>query len=234
MAIHQYDAYRILPTIQSPNGTVWQPALTDTTAPSTPANLTATPFNYQEIDLHWSRSTDNNLVDHYEVHRSTVSGFTPSSATLAWTTEFNFIQDWGLLAATTYYYKIIAVDQSGNKSTASSQASGTTAASTGLLPMHIASISLSLGSSSATGTINLVDSNNNPISGIDVMGNWDAAAGKKWDGNTNSSGQYTTTSENTLTSPYTVIFTPVKIMDGNVRYYWAYSQDVAHTATASN
>jgi hypothetical protein len=233
MAIHHYDAYRILPTIQNSSGGVWQPTLTDTTPPSTPANVTATTFNFQEIDLHWSRSTDNNLVDHYEVHRSTVSGFTPSSSNLAWTTEFNFIQDWGLLPSTAYYYKIIAVDQSGNASSASSQISATTAASTGLFPMHIQSISISFGRNTATGTITMADSNNNPLSSINVMGNWDAAAGKKFTGNTNSSGQYSTSSE-TLTYPVTVTFTPIKIVDGAVRYYWAYSQDVVHSGTASN
>ena len=233
MAIHHYDAYRILPTVQNISGTVWQSTLTDSTPPSTPTNVTATTFNFQEIDLHWSRSTDNNLVDHYEVHRSTVSGFTPSAANLAWTTEFNFIQDWGLLASTTYYYVIIAVDQSGNASAGSSQISAATAAGTGLSPMHIQSISISFGRSTATGIITMADSNNNPLGSINVMGNWDGAAGKKFDGNTNSSGQYSTSSE-TLTYPVTVSFTPVKIVDGAVRNYWAYSQDVVHTATASH
>jgi acetyltransferase-like isoleucine patch superfamily enzyme len=233
MAIHHYDAYRILPTVQNSSGTVWQPTLSDTTPPTTPTNVTATTFNFQEIDLHWSRSTDGNLVDHYEVHRSTSSGFTPSAANLAWTTEFNFIQDWGLLPSTTYYYVIIAVDQSGNASTPSSQSSATTAASAGLLPMHIQSISISFGRSTATGTITMADGSNNPLGSINVMGNWDGAAGKKFDGNTGSNGQYSTSSE-TLTYPVTVTFTPVKIVDGAVKYYWAYSQDVVHTATTSN
>lgn len=234
MAIHYYDAYRTMPL----NGwnaspTFWNPNIVDTTAPTAPPSLTAADFDFQEIDLNWGQSTDNNFVDHYNVYRSTSSSFVPSSANLVGSVNQLFYQDTGLLANTTYYYYVIAVDQNGNLSAASSETSATTGAnSQNLIPVHISNISLSLGSSSATCTVTVVDSNSNPVSGVEVFGNWDEAAGKKWSGNSGTNGTYSTTSESTLTSPYSAQCTPTRITDGT--HYWASSQDVMHFAQASN
>lgn len=234
MAIHYYDAYRTLPL----NGwnaspTFWSPNITDTTAPTAPPSLAGADFDFQEIDLNWGQSTDNNFVDHYNVYRSTSSSFVPSSATLVSSTNQLLYQDTGLLAKTTYYYYVIAVDQNGNLSAASNETSATTATnSQNLIPVHIANVSLSLGSSSATCTVTVVDNNSNPVQGVEVFGNWDEAAGKKWSGNSGTNGAYSTTSESTLTSPYSVQCTPTRITDGT--HYWASSQDVMHFAQASN
>lgn len=234
MAIHYYDAYRTLPL----NGwtatpTFWNPGISDTTGPTAPPSLTAANFDFQEIDLNWGQSTDNNYVDHYNVYRSTSSSFSPSNTTLMGSTNQLFYQDTGLLANTTYYYYVIAVDQNGNLSAASNETSAATGTNTqNLIPAHISNISLNLGSSSATCAVTVVDNNGRPISGIEVFGNWDEAAGKKWSGNTGSNGQYSTTSENTLVSPYSVQCTPTRITDGT--HYWASSQDVMHFAQGSN
>jgi hypothetical protein len=234
MAIHFYDAYRILPL----NGwtatpTYWNPNLGDNSAPTSPTSLSAAPFDFQEIDLSWGQSTDNNFVDHYNIYRSTASGFTPSPSTLVGSTNQVFYQDSGLLSGTTYYYYVLAVDQNGNLSAASNQSSAVTAAnSQNLVPVHIANISLILSSTSATCTVTVVDSTGHAVSGIEVFGNWDEAAGKKWSGNTGSSGTYSTTSETTLTSPYSVQCTPTRITDKT--HYWASSQDALHFAQGTH
>jgi hypothetical protein len=234
MAIHYYDAYRTLAL----NGwtatpTFWNPNLADTTAPTAPPSLAATAFDFQEIDLNWGQSTDNNYVDHYNIYRSTSSSFTPSNSNLVGRTDQLFYQDTGLLANTTYYYYVSAVDQNGNISVASNEANAPTGANTqNLIPVHISNISLALGSNSATCTITVVDNGGHSVSAVEVFGNWDEAAGKKWSGNTGSNGAYSTTSENTLISPYSVQCTPTRITDGT--HYWATSQDVLHLAQAHN
>ena len=144
-----------------------------------------------------------------------------------------FYQDTGLLGNTAYYYYVIAVDQNGNLSAASNETSGATGANAqNLVPVHISNISLSLASTSATCNITVVDNSGHSVSGIEVFGNWDEAAGKKWSGNTGSNGTYSTTSENTLSSPYSVQCTPTRITDGT--HYWASSQDIAHIGQGSH
>lgn len=234
MAIHFYDAYRILPLngwTASP--TYWSPNLADNIAPTSPPSLSAVTFDFQEIDLNWGQSTDDNFVDHYNIYRSTSSSFTPGPSTLVGSTNQLFYQDSGLLAGTTYYYYVLAVDQNGNLSSVSNETSGITGANTqNLLPVHISSIGLSLSSTSATCTVTVVDSGGQPASGVEVFGSWDEAAGKKWSGNTGTSGTYSTTSETTLTSPYSVQCTPTRITDKT--HYWASSQDAVHIAQGSD
>ncbi|HWJ03399.1 MAG TPA: hypothetical protein VNU93_06930, partial [Verrucomicrobiae bacterium] len=73
-----------------------------------------------KVDLSWS-ATDTD-IDHYEVHRSTATGFTPSGATLVnGTVTTTTYSDTSVSQGTTYYYKIIAVDKLGNISPASNQ-----------------------------------------------------------------------------------------------------------------
>lgn len=232
VAVHHYDSYRVLPSKWRPSGTFWSPTGTDTTAPSTPSGLTAAAWDWQRIDLHWNRSTDNGLVDYYEVHRSTTNNFTPSAATLVRKAGFNFVKDWGLLANTTYYYKIIAVDVKGNKSTVSSQVSAATPVGIGLIPIHIDSITINTSGNLPSATIRIVNSNGTPVSGINVFGSFGGAAGKSFSGNTGSSGTYTVSSETFEdTANYIVQFAPEKIMGNG--YYWAYSLDVVHVGTGS-
>ncbi len=94
----------------------------DTTSPSTPAGLVASVAG-SGLGLSWTASTDDVLVKGYEIHRSTTSGFTPSSATLiAFTDTAAFADAPG---DGTWYYRVVAVDTSGNASTASAQATAT-------------------------------------------------------------------------------------------------------------
>jgi fibronectin type 3 domain-containing protein len=98
----------------------------DVTAPSVPANLTAT-AGAGSAALAWTASTDNVGVVRYNVHRSTTSGFTPSSSNRVAQPPGTSYTDSGL-AAGTYYYKVTAEDAAGNVSGPSNQASATVSA----------------------------------------------------------------------------------------------------------
>lgn len=79
----------------------------DTTPPSQPANVVATPISETQIDLTWDASTDNVGVVGYRIERDGVLLRTQS------TTSYS---DTGLTTNTTYEYTIIAFDAAGNSS----------------------------------------------------------------------------------------------------------------------
>ena len=99
----------------------------DTTPPAQVTGLTATVISDTQINLSWTASAAGDL-NHYDVHRSTSTGFTPSSANRISQPTTNSYNNTGLTASTLYYYKVGAVDNSGNIGTYSTQASGTTQA----------------------------------------------------------------------------------------------------------
>jgi hypothetical protein len=71
--------------------------------------------------LNWSASSDNTGVALYNVHRSTTSGFTPTSANRIAQTPSTTTTDTGV-AAGTYFYVVTAQDIAGNVSQPSSEA----------------------------------------------------------------------------------------------------------------
>jgi hypothetical protein len=89
----------------------------DTTPPSTPADLTAVASSSSEIDLSWTASTDNVGVAGYQVFRN--------SAQIATSTQTTYA-DTGLTASTTYAYTVKAFDAAGNVSAVSNSATSTT------------------------------------------------------------------------------------------------------------
>ncbi|MEK7187296.1 MAG: Ig-like domain-containing protein [Patescibacteria group bacterium] len=91
----------------------------DTQAPTTPANLSATPVSTSQINLSWTASTDNVGVTGYRVYRNGIQLATAPS---------NSYQDLGLTAATTYSYTVQATDAAGNNSAQSGSVSATTQA----------------------------------------------------------------------------------------------------------
>ena len=100
-------------------------AAVDTTAPTAPSNLTAAGSPGQ-VTLSWTGSTDAVGVAHYNLHRSTTAGFTPSTANrVAQPAGATYVD--GGLGAGTYYYKVTAEDAAGNISSASNEASATVA-----------------------------------------------------------------------------------------------------------
>lgn len=92
---------------------------TDTIAPSTPINLSATPISSSQINLSWTASTDNVAVAGYKVFRDSSLLVTTSGASYSNT---------GLAASTTYTYFVQAFDASGNVSSSSASTSATTLA----------------------------------------------------------------------------------------------------------
>jgi glucose/arabinose dehydrogenase len=97
------------------------PPPVDTTPPSAPTGLAAAP-SIGRAALTWNTSTDNVGVDHYNVHRSTTPGFTPTTANRIAQPATNSYNDSGL-AAGTYYYRVTAADAAGNVSGSSNEAS---------------------------------------------------------------------------------------------------------------
>jgi hypothetical protein len=91
----------------------------DTTAPTVPGNLVATPSAGQ-VTLTWSASTDAGGVLHYDVHRSTSPGFAPSTSTRVGQPTTTTYSDAGL-GPGTYHYKVVAVDNAGNSSAPSTE-----------------------------------------------------------------------------------------------------------------
>ncbi|HYF78341.1 MAG TPA: Ig-like domain repeat protein, partial [Symbiobacteriaceae bacterium] len=94
--------------------------------PATPSVPTVTGIgNYQaRLTWTWQNPVSTPMVTSYVIYRSTDPSFTPSNATMVGTTgpgssgtPPSFI-DSNLISGTTYYYKIVALDSSGNASTA--------------------------------------------------------------------------------------------------------------------
>ena len=79
----------------------------DTTPPTAPTALTATPASTTQINLAWNPSSDNVSVAGYKVFRNGTQVGTPG------TTLF---QDTGLTPSTSYSYTVAAVDGAGNVS----------------------------------------------------------------------------------------------------------------------
>jgi endo-1,4-beta-xylanase len=105
----------------------------DTTPPAVPTGLTATAVSSSSINLDWADNTDSDLAG-YKVYRSTTSNFTPGSANFVKQVTTSAYTDTGLTADTTYYYKVTAVDTSGNESQPSAQASAKTQQDGGTTP----------------------------------------------------------------------------------------------------
>ena len=94
----------------------------DTQAPSTPSNLSASNATQTTVDLSWTGSTDNVGVSGYRIYVDN-SSFTTSSST---STTIS-----GLSASTTYSIYVTAFDAAGNESSASNTVSVTTQAGNG-------------------------------------------------------------------------------------------------------
>jgi fibronectin type 3 domain-containing protein len=92
----------------------------DNQPPTAPTNLTAT-GSLTSAQLSWTAATDDTAVARYNVHRSTTSGFTPSTANrIAQVTGTSYADT---PSGGTYYYKVTAEDSAGNVGPASNEAS---------------------------------------------------------------------------------------------------------------
>ncbi|MCA9363844.1 fibronectin type III domain-containing protein [Candidatus Kaiserbacteria bacterium] len=93
----------------------------DTTPPTAPSNLTATPISTSRIDLAWDASADDVSIAGYRVFRDAVAIATTTATSYA---------DTGLTASTTYSYYLDAFDPTGNTSSSSVAVATTTRAET--------------------------------------------------------------------------------------------------------
>ena len=100
----------------------------DTTAPTAPGGLSATPVGGTQINLIWTAATDNVGVTGYRVERCQGAGCT-TFLQIATPTGTTF-GDTGLTVGTTYRYQVRAVDAASNLSPYSAIASATTAIDT--------------------------------------------------------------------------------------------------------
>jgi glucose/arabinose dehydrogenase/PKD repeat protein len=124
--VRVYDRALSGPEIQADmNTSVGAP---DTVAPTAPSNLVAT-GGRGSVALTWGAASDAVGVHHYNVHRSTTAGFTPTAANrIAQPTGTAYTD--GSLAAGTYYYVVSAADAAGNVGPPSGEASATATADT--------------------------------------------------------------------------------------------------------
>jgi len=231
IAVHHYDSWRTMRTVWSPGGVTWSSPVADSAPPAAPAGLSAAARDWQRIDLGWEPAADDVMVDHYEIHRSNSPDFEPDSSTLVNRIEGEYARDPGLLAGTTYRYRIIAVDIAGKRGPASAEVAATTPTGAGRRRMRIASIAITPAGSGAQGTLTLTDDDGRPVEGATVSGKFGGAAGRTFSGVTDASGVFRATSED-LHPPWTVIFAPRRIRAAG--YYWASSLDVSHAAESSH
>ena len=93
----------------------------DTTAPSTPTNVTATTL-FSSIGITWNSSTDNVGVTGYKIYKNGNLLASPNNSATSYTDSAAS----GFTPNTTYAYYIRAVDAAGNISSQSTSASATT------------------------------------------------------------------------------------------------------------
>ena len=103
----------------------------DTTPPTDPTNLTATPAGSTQINLSWTASTDNIAVTGYQIERCQGTGCTTFA--LLTTVTGTTYNNTGLTASTPYSYRVRATDGT-NFSGYSNTASATTQASSDTTP----------------------------------------------------------------------------------------------------
>jgi glucose/arabinose dehydrogenase/chitodextrinase len=104
----------------------------DGTPPSAPSGLTATAVSAVQVNLAWNAATDNIGVAAYRVERCQGASCT-NFAQIATPTATSY-NDTGRTGATTYRYRVRAVDAAGNVGAFSNIASATTPASSDTTP----------------------------------------------------------------------------------------------------
>lgn len=105
--------------------------ISDIIPPAQVTGLVATANGSTRIDLVWTANTELDL-DHYNIYRGTTPNFivVPSVDQPLGQTTANSYSDTGLTQQTTYYYKVAAVDLTGNIGLLSGESSTTTTTGT--------------------------------------------------------------------------------------------------------
>lgn len=92
----------------------------DNIFPSVPTGLSGSTNGHDLIVVTWHPVPDNDLR-YYKVYRDVVSGFAIDNATLIKKTADTTFSDNSVVVGSTYYYRVIAVDYSGNESAPSAE-----------------------------------------------------------------------------------------------------------------
>ena len=215
----------------------------DTTPPTAPTGLSAT-GGAGFASLTWTGATDNVGVDHYNVYRSTTSGFTPSTANrIAQSTTTSFT-DTGVSPGT-YFYKVTAEDLAGNVSAASNEAPAAVTADT--IPPTVSLTAPSAGAT-VTGsvTVSATAADANGVAGVQFkldgtsIGAEDTATpySMSWDTTTVANGSHTLTAVardsagNTTTS--TAVVVTVSNAGGTTGLVAAYGFDEGSGTTTAD
>ncbi|HEY4974850.1 MAG TPA: fibronectin type III domain-containing protein, partial [Steroidobacteraceae bacterium] len=105
----------------------------DTTPPSAPSTLVASAASSTQINLSWTASTDNVAVTKYLVERCQGVGCT-GFAQIGTSVTTTYNDTAGLIASTSYSYRVRATDAAGNLSGYSNTYSATTSAAADTTP----------------------------------------------------------------------------------------------------
>lgn len=97
----------------------------DTTAPDAPTGLSAVAAGENNVNLDWNNNLEADFAN-YKVYRSDSQITSADSSLFIGNASTSDFADSGLIANTTYYYAITALDTSGNESTISINKSVTT------------------------------------------------------------------------------------------------------------
>ncbi|MGH2898492.1 MAG: LamG-like jellyroll fold domain-containing protein, partial [Solirubrobacteraceae bacterium] len=131
--------------------TATTPNVPDTSPPTTPSGLTATPSGSFQVDLAWTASTDNVAVTGYRVERCEGTGCT-AFAEIAAPTGTSY-SDTSVAGLTTYRYRVRAADSSQNLSGYSGVAEATTAGSSATPPGLVGAWAFEEGSGTTTADV---------------------------------------------------------------------------------
>ena len=131
------------------------PTAPDTTAPSIPTGIIVTATSTSQVSVSWNASTDSggSSLAGYQVYRNGALVTTATATSYA---------DSGLSPATQYCYTIVAYDNAGNNSSASSQICATTPSGSGANPASPSNLAV-MGVTSTSITLDWQDNSNNEL-----------------------------------------------------------------------
>lgn len=231
IAMHHYDSIRWLPSAWGPGGYKWTVNPPDISPPSyLDEEPVASAVDYSTVELRYGRATDDSDIEEYIVYRSTEPGFIADETTVGGSSRNLTYRDQGLLPDTTYYYRVAAVDISGNIGPLSEETFATTA-STNLIPMIIGDMNIIFNGTRATVTLQVVDMTTGLGIPAEVHGRFTYNGGKYVDLNTSSNGVTSAESEALPSGSGMVGFLPQRI--AAFGYYWASAYDQRHTVSVS-
>lgn len=161
--------------------------------PSAPTGVMGTAASSSVINVSWTADTApaNCTISSYNVYRSTMSGFAPSSSTLvASNVTATSFSDTGLTPSTTYFYIVQAVDAAGTSSGSAQASAVTSAASSSGGTCHV-TYTISPQNSSAFGAaISIENTGSTPMTSWTLT--WKFANGQTvmslWNGTATQSG----------------------------------------------